>query len=432
MSCFRQWFGYRPRAIPCGPRRGSFRPALEELERREVPAVTYHGGQVLPHVGVEAVFLGRSWYDDPSLYRQTGQLARFLGTITNSSYMDMLTAAGYGVGRGSYLDGIIDLMNPGSVVSDSQIQQELTALISWGDVSAPDSNRLYFVFVEPGVVVTKGSEDSVTGFYGYHYAFLGPTGPAVNYAVIPYPGFGNATIPGLTAFQQQTEASSHELAEAVTDPHPNNRLTLAWYDDTWRDPYTGQTGAEIGDIVNLQYVYWNGYVVQAEADQNDQGMIPAGATLYPPGSLTASGLNVGATAGRPFLAMIAFGSDSDPRATQLTATIDWGDGSPLEFAEIAWDNGSFTVWDSHIYAQAGAYRISIWVQDQGDGNLAFASGWATVADPAPPPPPTPPSPPPPPPPPPPNGGLPIWFIVPSLPFAHSAHHRHHARHRHHP
>ncbi len=63
--------------------------------------VTYHGGGVLPHVEVQALYLGSDWSTNSALHNQTGQTEGFLNNIVNSSYMDMLTNAGYGVGRGT-------------------------------------------------------------------------------------------------------------------------------------------------------------------------------------------------------------------------------------------------------------------------------------------------------------------------------------------
>jgi hypothetical protein len=65
-----------------------------------------------------------------------------------------------------------------------------------------------------------------------------------------------------------TEAASHEIAEAVTDPNVNYK-TPGWYDDN--------LNSENGDISNAQTVYLNGYAVQRIPDLNDQAMTPVGA-----------------------------------------------------------------------------------------------------------------------------------------------------------
>src|SRR5437016_1400634 len=85
---------------PARPR--TARPALEHLEDRTVPTVTYHGGPLLHSVGVEAVFYGNNWTNNPTLTQQAGTLDAFLKDIVDSPYMDMLQNAGYGVGRGRF------------------------------------------------------------------------------------------------------------------------------------------------------------------------------------------------------------------------------------------------------------------------------------------------------------------------------------------
>jgi hypothetical protein len=267
------------RESPSSPRR--FRPALEALEDRLVPAVTYHGGPVLANVGVEGVFLGSAWSTDPTLSARSGQLGTFLRFLTTGSFMDMLGRAGYGVGRGGYLDGLVEPSVLQGSVSDTQIQGTLAASIDTGLLGTPDANRLYLVFVEPGVNVTTWFGTSAADFYGYHSAFVGPTGGPVNYAVIPYPVAPNAPYPHLSPFETLTKVASHELAESVTDPQRDRIGRTAWFDDTWRDPASGTRGGEIADITDGVVADLGGYVIQGVAGKHDQRLIPAGATLDP-------------------------------------------------------------------------------------------------------------------------------------------------------
>jgi hypothetical protein len=276
----RQWIvGHGPTERPhrTAPRRRHARPSIEGLEGRQLLTVTYHGGAVLPNVEVQALYYGSDWYTNPTYYSQTGYLEGFLNNIVHGSYMDMLNQDGYGVGRGSFDGGKISLANvdKSQDLTDSQLQSTLQAYIDDGVLKAPDSNRLYVIYVEDNVAVSAFGENSQTGFLGYHGAFAGTdaSGHAadIHYAVITYPGgsVGNASLSWTSALGQLTEVTSHELAESVTDPNVNYK-SLTWYDDS-------QNG-EIGDIVNGQTVYLNGYAVQRIADRNDQAMTPAGAT----------------------------------------------------------------------------------------------------------------------------------------------------------
>lgn len=84
----------------------SFRPSMELLEDRLTPAVTFHGGAVLTNVVAENLYLGHDWYASGN-YQMAQYLQGFTSTLVNSSYVDNLTRAGYGVGRGSTWAGSI-------------------------------------------------------------------------------------------------------------------------------------------------------------------------------------------------------------------------------------------------------------------------------------------------------------------------------------
>ena len=131
---------------------------------------------------------------------------------------------------------------------------------------------MYVVYVQPDVAVNLGAGQGTTqqGILGYHTAFVGANGAAIRYAVVVSPGgaAGNSVLPeATTAIDQLTAVTSHELAEAVTDPDVNSNVNngrLGWF-----DPQRG----EIGDIEENNpnaFVRLDGNLVQEVADQNDQ------------------------------------------------------------------------------------------------------------------------------------------------------------------
>ena len=278
---------------PAVPRRGSraHLRSYESLESRELLTVTYHGGQLLPNVEAQAVFLGSDWATNPTLHDQAAAVDQFMSYLVQSPYMDMLTQAGYNVGRGtatagSQLDGGV---NKSTGITDAQIRADLQAAIHSSQLAAPDPNRLYVVYVEPGVVVKDGNQTSQNSFLGYHGAFAGTDASGkpvdIRYAVVAYPGSPNPSAGSqgfATSFNQLTDVTSHELAEAAVDPDVNYK-TLGWYDN--------QRNAEIGDLTRRNTVL-NGYLVQDVVNKNDQVIAPAAAS---PTSLTAP-QNVVATA----------------------------------------------------------------------------------------------------------------------------------------
>ncbi len=251
-------------------RRGRF----ERLESREMFTVTYHGGALLTHVEAQPVFMGSDWGTDSSLVSTAAALNTYVGYLVNSNYMDMLTNAGYNVGRGSATAGAtlkLTLDKATTGLSDAQIHTNLQNAISAGQVAAPNAQRLYVVYVEPGVIVKLGASSSRTTFLGYHGAFAGHTAggqPAdIRYDVLPYPGSPNPTPSSQgfsSAFDELTSVTSHEVAEAVTDPDVNYKA-LGWYDN--------QRNGEIADLTR-QVTRLNGYLVQNVVDKNDQVIAP--------------------------------------------------------------------------------------------------------------------------------------------------------------
>ncbi len=250
------------------------RLTLEHLEDRRVMSVYYGGGALLQNVQVENIYYGSAWLNNPTLYQSAVQLNGVMNDITQSSYMDMLGE--YYVGRGQFQDGQINPNDPyrGNIVDDSEIQGMLDWNISQGYFQPPSPNQLYVVYTAPYVDVTLGGGDSQHNFLGYHNTFWDPNLGSIYYAVIAHP-VGNADIPGLNYFQQQTKVTSHELTEAVTDPNTQSG---------WRDYY--YTGEEIGDLCNNPPLgMYHGYVVQSEWSNYWQGCaLPNDATWFYPNS----------------------------------------------------------------------------------------------------------------------------------------------------
>jgi hypothetical protein len=244
---------------------GFFRPVLEQLEERTLLSITYHGGKVLPHPNVEALYYGQYWNGNAAL-QQASDLNNYLAYLVNSTYMDMLSE--YGVGRGTLVDnGIVDNgVSPGVTVDDSQIRQALDSDIAQSFLQAPTANRVYLVFTAPNVDVTDGGQDSLHNFYGYHDSFTSSGGQTIYYAVIANP-VGNGDFFNLTDFQTTTKVTSHELAETATDPDGNG-----WFDSA--------SGDEIGDVCDGQddVGVLNGYTIQAEwSVKQNACVLPVGA-----------------------------------------------------------------------------------------------------------------------------------------------------------
>src|SRR5262249_18282634 len=230
----------RPRPAP---------PRIEVLEDRQVPTVSFFGGNLLPQVQAQALYLGNEFSSAPA-NTETATLDAFLKDITSAPYLQALTRAGYNVGPGSAMVGAVDhtSLTVGSTISDAFIRTRLQADVNSRLLQAPSANTLYVVYVEPDVAVNLGLGQGTTqqGILGYHTAFAGTNGAPIRYAVVVSPGgaAGNSVLPeATTAIDQMTAVTSHELAEAVTDPDVNSNVNNGRLG--WVDPQRGQ---EIGDI----------------------------------------------------------------------------------------------------------------------------------------------------------------------------------------
>jgi hypothetical protein len=352
-----------------------------------VPAVVNYGGNLLAHVEAQALFLGNEWSTVSADAAQTATVNSFLTTLTGGAYMDALTNAGYGVGRGTATAGAVDpkALSAGSTISDASIQATLKADIASGLLKSTDANRLYIVYVEPNVAVNLGAGQGTTqqGILGYHGAFAGANGATIRYAVVAYPG-GTAhnTSQGTSAIDQLTSVTSHELAEGVTDPDVNY-ARLGWY-----DPRRG----EIGDITENNpnaLVRLNGYLVQEVANKNDQLLSISASTSGTPTSpvnptspvATTTTLTAGPV-NHPWY--------GPPTAT-LTVTVAAGsasavpggwveliyDGSVLGAAQVRVVNGVATATFNVAFFGTGSFTFSAQYLGSSQFN-GSSSGTATV------------------------------------------------------
>ena len=115
------------------------------------------------------------------------------------------------------------------------MQRELRAQIASGALPPHDNDTLYMIYFPPGVSISLGKDKSCVTFGAYHEAVSSTvTHRNIFYGVMPDcgDGFAGATI-----------VSSHEFAEAVTDPIPTPGSNPA-YPQAWNT----SDGFEIADL----------------------------------------------------------------------------------------------------------------------------------------------------------------------------------------
>ncbi len=209
--------------------------------------LTYRGGPLLTAVEVVTVYWGAAW-NEATAQATAQSLNAFFQFLASSPYIDQLgeyNTPQQKIGRGRYAGTArVTDTAPGASVTDSAIQQMLEGEVGRKSVPAATANTLYFAFLPPGVTVVAGSERSCQAFCGYHDRSAG----GLFYAVVPYPNCSGC-LADLQPLDALTSVSSHELAEAITDPVPGQ----GWYDDT---------SGEIGDSCAWQNRKLGAYEVQ--------------------------------------------------------------------------------------------------------------------------------------------------------------------------
>jgi hypothetical protein len=214
------------------------------------PQLTYRNGPLIASAEVFTAFWGSIWNTAP-LNTTIEEMNQFFDFILTSSLIDQL--AEYNTGRYQITHGrrtgstVITSPVLSSSVNDKTIQHVLEHEISTNSVfPQPTANAIYFLFFPPGIKVIQGGAGSCTAFCGYH----NDIGGQIFYAAMPYPGCSGCTG-GLQPTDALTSTSSHELAEAITDPIPGQ----GWYDDV---------NGEIGDICAWKTKKVGNYTVQLE------------------------------------------------------------------------------------------------------------------------------------------------------------------------
>ena len=187
--------------------------------------VTYRGGALIRNVKVSTLFWGQEWQGSGGPDYLNGFFEALFYDGGFMANLSQYSAGGYQIGNGQLVAADLDAAAL-TWVSESQIKEEIRAEIAGGNLPQPEADSLYVVYTPPDVlVVDDQGKDSVHDFAGFHgYDTEG--------------GFAFALIAATQDAPTATVTSSHELAEAVTDPQVNAG-TPGWYDNN---------NGEIGDI----------------------------------------------------------------------------------------------------------------------------------------------------------------------------------------
>lgn len=199
-----------------------------------------------------------------------------IGAGTAGAHVAISTAP---AGDGTAACGPQPCYTDSSLGGPSSLQTYLGGLFSSGALPAPNAHSLFVFYLPESVTIDLDGALSCVVFGGYHGS-VQVAGLDVPYAIVPMcdPQETAQGIAKLTLEQTATLAASHEIVEAVTDPHAaevppgtsqNSTQGLAWYltDDAsaaWTLPAGGEIADLCVDILGLGQDRWteSGYVVQ--------------------------------------------------------------------------------------------------------------------------------------------------------------------------
>lgn len=265
--------------------------------------LTYSGNRVVSNMKVVEVIYGTGSYLPQIVNTTSPSVGTFYQGVLNSPYVSWLTEynttaplptprTNQVIGNGAFA-GLMNITpsaaNDGAVITDAQIQAEISAQIGAGTLPAPtqdaqgNNNTFYSVFFPHGKIETLGSFTSCVDFCAYHGTIANAGGKGeVYYAVEPdfQTGsgceFGCGAAP--TAFGNVTQVASHEMTETITDAEIGIGL-LAWDDIP--------DNQEIGDLCNDQHGTIVGsdgltYDVQLEYDNATGNCITSKNVNQPP------------------------------------------------------------------------------------------------------------------------------------------------------
>jgi hypothetical protein len=213
--------------------------AFVEATHPSQPSVSNSGGTVLTAPLVVPVF-----FPNDTTYQQ--QLETFLTALASAQqpYWNTISHE-YGVGALTIAPSVIATETPPTTDADLQtlVSSHAGGTGGW---PAATPNTIYAVFLPDGVTLTMGGGTSCVDFGGYH-AEVSTSAGSVVYAAMPRCTM-STKFPGL---QYITIATSHELLEASTDPHPFNSPAFNYVDD--EDTIINlMPGAELGDMCEVQ------------------------------------------------------------------------------------------------------------------------------------------------------------------------------------
>jgi uncharacterized protein (TIGR03118 family) len=213
------------------------------------------------------------------------------------------------------------------------------------------------------------------------YFTSGPSGETHGLLGKIIPSNGTVIFPTATTIRPTEGAAFSGAVAAFADSNGTGTYsaTINWGDSTTTAGTVTSTGAG-GLLVTGTHTYAEENaaalpVTVTLTDTADVTTAMANSTvLVADAPLTGTPVTFAPTTGTPFTGSVATFTDADPAGTasDYTATINWGDGSPTSAGVIS-GTGPFTVTGTHTYFVAGTKTVTVTINDVGGASTVVTS-----------------------------------------------------------
>ena len=273
--------------------------------------------------------------------------------------------------------------NPAGVAGD------YTATIDWGDKTAL-TTVTGSAFTSTGGVFSVPSSHAYAEDGSYTLTVIisdvgGSTTTVKPVATVVDAALGATAVP-VTATEGTTFSG---IVATFTDANPagptgDYTATIDWGDKSALTTVSGSAFTSAGGVFSVPstHLYSEDGSYTLTVTISDVG--GASATVKPiatvgDAALSATAVPVVATEGTTFNGTVATFADANPAGPtgDYTATIDWGDGSPLTtvsgsaFTSAA--GGVFSVPSSHVYSAGGTASVTVTIDDIGGSSVTVGS-----------------------------------------------------------
>ncbi len=264
---------------------------------------------------------------------------------------------------GNFGDGTINAFNAASgaflgTLSDPLgspiVIDGLWALVFGNGVGGGDTSSLYFA---------SGPNGEADGLFGKLTVAVAST-------ITPTATTINAT--------EGAPFSGAVAAFADSDGTGTYTATINWGDGNVTAGVVTSTGSG-GLLVSGTHTYAEEAaslpVTVVITDTGDSATATANSTaIVADAPLTGTPVTFSATPSTPFTGTVATFTDADPAGTagDYTATINWGDGSPVT-AGVIGGTGPFTVTGTHTYLVGGPHTVIVTINDAGGATTTVSS-----------------------------------------------------------